>query len=263
MEMLQTKRFLPRYADWLCVLFTSLFLPTRFYIAWLEGGHAATARARRARYIWACSFWDEDKTKENLSRSHWTISLNPFLIDMGLAAFFTSVVFFAIRRGPDSVDWLFTLGPFALEYYLRCLFHIFVQVQWFCSVLELHDQRTLRLFSSLMSIHLFRAWIVIFCLFSALVIAGASIGAFYMLRVFYLGQDDGELPPWFKYLLGVIALVSFPAGVLGSCFLLCLSGCQIWIIVSDTFWRVKRTYSRDSWAHRHTTTTPDREIQLV
>lgn len=100
-EMLFTKRFLARYADWLCILFTPLFLPTRVYIAWLEGKHAATARARRARYIWASSFWDEDKTKKALSRSHWTISRNLFLWDMMLATFFTSVVVFARRFGPD------------------------------------------------------------------------------------------------------------------------------------------------------------------
>ena len=262
LDMLLDRRFLPRWDIWLCSLFTTLAMPIRVYIARLEGMHAATARARRSRYIWASSFWDEDKTKKILSRSHWTISLNPFLIDMGLAAFFTSVVVFAIRRGPDSVDWLFALGPFALEFYCRCLFHIFVQVQWFCSTLELRDQRTLRLFSSLMSIHFFRAWTVITCLMFALGVAAASIGAFFMLRVLFQGRDDGETI-WLDYFVGVIALVGFPIGVLGSCFFLCLSGIQIWAIVRDTFWRVKRTYSRDDWARRHTTTTPDREIQLV
>lgn len=239
------------------------FLPTRVYIARLEGEYAATARARRARYIWASSFWDEDKTKKTLSRSHWTISRNLFLMDMMLATFLTSVVVFVRRFGPDLVEWPLTLGVFALEYYLRCLFHLFVQVQWFSSTLEMHDQRTWKLLSSLMSVHFFRVGSVIICLMFALGIAGATVGAFFMLRVLFPGQNSGETS-WVNYLLGVLGLMSFPAGVGGTCFFLFMAGWQILNIARDTIWRVKRTYSRDDWARRHTpTTTPDREIQLV
>ena len=263
LRMLLERRILPEYDIWLCSLFATLALPTRVYIARLEGIHAATARARSVRYLWASSFWDEDKAKKILSRSHWTTSLYPFLIDMGLAIIFTLIVSFALRRSV-SVDWLFSaLGPFALEYYVRCLFHIFVQLQWFCSTLELHQKRTHRLFSSLMSMHFFRVWTVIFCWMFAFGIGAATIGAFFMLRVLFLGQDDGETS-WTDYLFGVIGLLGFPAGVVGSCFFLFISGCQIWNVVRDTLWRVKRTYSWDDWTRRHTTTTPpDREIQLV
>ena len=262
MEKLDTKRFLPRYADWLCILLTPLLLPTRFYIARLEGEYAASLRARRARYIWASSFWDEDKTKKTLSRSHWTISRKLFLIDMMLATILTSAVVFARRFGPDLVQWPWTLGSLALEYCLRCLFHIFVQVQWFFSTLEMQKQRTWKLLSSLMSIHFFRTLSVIICLFCALGIAGATVIAFFMLRVLFPGQNSGETS-WADYPLGVLGLVSFPAGVCGTCFLLYMSGLQISNIARDTIWRVRRTYSWDDWARRHTTTTPDREIQLV
>lgn len=83
-----------------------------------------------------------------------------------------------------------------------------------------------------------------------------------MLRLLFPGQNSGETS-WVDYLFGVLGLVSFPAGVGGTCLLLFFSGLQIRNIARDTIWRVKRTYARDDWARRHTTTTPDREIQLV
>ena len=262
MEVLYYKRSLSRYGDWLCILFNTLALPTRVYNTRLEGKYAATARARRARYICASSFWNEDKTKKILSRSYWTIPHNRFLMDMVLATFFISSVIFATRVGLDSLGWPFTLEYFALEYCIRCLFHIFVQVRWVSSTLELHDKHIWRLFSSLMSIQFFRGWTVIICLFIALLMAFVTTGAFSMLRLLFPGQNDGE-KSWDNYLFGILGLVSFPAAVWGTCFFLFMSGCQIWDLTRDTIWRVKRTCSRDNWARRHISTSPDREIRLV
>ena len=285
MELLFARRFPRAYGIWLCSLFAIFAIPTRKYIARLEGMHAAAARARRARYIWASSFWDEEKTNKILSRAHWTASLNPFLVDLGLATSFTAVVNVALRRGVAPLYWAFTLGPFALEYYFRCIFHSFVQVQWFCSTLELQDQRTLTLFSSLMSTHFFRAWTFIICLVFASALAGVSMTTFSMLRSFFSGQDDSGAS-WVNYLFAVVFVVGIPFTGLASCALFCFSGYQLWNLVRDTFWRMKRTYSRDDWVRqlwhlvqdifrrvkricwqngwvRRHTTTPDREIQLV
>jgi hypothetical protein len=181
------------YYTWLYTLFAILAIPTRMYLARLEVMYAETASARRARYVWAISFWDVDETRKTLSRPHGAVPLNTFLTDVGLATCFILVLAYLIRINVATIHWLFTLGPLALEYYLRFVLHGYLQVQWVSSTLEFHTPQWAsspgKLFSSLMSTHFFRAWTVVLLLFFALFGGWLTTLGYFAIRSSFSGPE--------------------------------------------------------------------------
>lgn len=246
--------------SFLYILLSIIATPTRMYRAHLEGMYAQAASTRRARHIWASSFWDVDKTEKSLTRSSAVVSLNAFFIDLGLAACWTLALAYLIRSGVASIWLPIAIGVLALEYCIRLQFHSYIQLQWFVSTLEFRTylQGTpsiAKLLSLLMARHFFRALIIALFLLGSLSLAHLS-----WLAGSTLLRFKAQMPILGKWL---VAFLSLSMG-LGACFTFCLSCYELWNLVRDTIWRVRRIWWHNGQERQLvSTTTHDRETQLV
>ena len=226
---------------WLLFLFAVFAAPIRVLTGRWEGILATIAREKQARYLWASSFWDEDKTRKILSRSHWTVSLGPQLTDLGLATISTLKIALARREGVSGYHQIM-IAQFAAAYSIRCAFS---QLRASVVVLQHSSPAPSTLVQAIFVVRvdaLFQAWIVILGVLLGGYLAWVSWDAFSFLRELLSSQEDGA-PSWFP--LVVLCVITLPSYALFLCALLDFAGYQLRNLVTNTVWRVYDAYSSD------------------